>query len=163
MIAGKIVKLAQEFGIKQIHFVPTGDGRVIEYGTPSGEEVMCLQLLSLLIEETASTRSFKTIVYNVFEMLSLLRLIVVIEGPLHVVAGVRKATSSMLEGALNAENKFKRQAGQNVTFFRKITLLRFLVLQPVSAVVTGLTYIADYIVDAYVEWRGRSRRMKLQA
>ena len=96
----------------------------------------------------------------------MLRLIVVIEGPLHVVAGVRKATSSMLEGALNAENKFKRQAqlaGQNVTFFRKITLLRFPVLQPVSAVVTSLTYIADYIVDAYVEWRGRSRRMKLQA
>ena len=154
-------KLAREFGIKEIHFVPTGDGRVIEYGTPSGEEVMCLQLLSLLIEETASTRSPKTFFYNIFEILGLLRLIVVIEGPLHIVAGIRKATTSMLQGTMSHEEAMKRQArlaGQKM-LFRKITMLRLLVLQPISFVVTGLTYLAD----AYADWRYRSRTRKLQA
>ena len=32
--------LIKEFGIKKIHMIPMEDGSVLEYGTPSGEEVM---------------------------------------------------------------------------------------------------------------------------
>ena len=39
--------LAQEFGIKKVHFVPLPDGSVIEYGTPSSEDVQLAELVEL--------------------------------------------------------------------------------------------------------------------
>ena len=40
-------ELAKEFGIKKIHFVPLPDGSVVEYGTPSDEDVQLPELVEL--------------------------------------------------------------------------------------------------------------------
>ena len=39
--------LAKEFGITRIHFVPLPDGSVVEYGTPSKEDVQLSELVQL--------------------------------------------------------------------------------------------------------------------
>ena len=44
-------QVAEEFNIKQITFVPVkGGNKVLEYGTPQAEEVLCLQLLGYVIQ-----------------------------------------------------------------------------------------------------------------
>ena len=42
------------FGIRCIHFVPLPDGRVLEYGTPSGAEMLYAELLTQLIRRFIS-------------------------------------------------------------------------------------------------------------
>ena len=46
--------IAKEFGIRCIHFVPLPDGRVLEYGTPSGAEMLYAELLTQLIRRFIS-------------------------------------------------------------------------------------------------------------
>lgn len=76
--------LATEFSIKRITFVPLPSGEVLEYGTPSGEEVLFLQLLGLLIQEIVHAPSISGFFKLSVETFAVLRLVAIVEGPTQV-------------------------------------------------------------------------------
>ena len=98
--------LARDFGIKQMHFIPLPDGSVLEYGTPSGEEMLFITLFGLLIQEIllvknyASLQGSKTLAKLTFEMFGTIRMVAVTEGPANVSGCVDSARVCFMLGSL---------------------------------------------------------------
>eukprot|EP00802_Teleaulax_amphioxeia_P010651 Tamp_10679.p1 GENE.Tamp_10679~~Tamp_10679.p1 ORF type:complete len:326 (+),score=52.49 Tamp_10679:66-980(+) len=68
--------LAQEFGIKHIHFVPVEGGRVMEYGRLAGEELEIVRLLRLTIPSITQPSSLPDFFKGCKETFWLLMLLV---------------------------------------------------------------------------------------
>ena len=104
--------LIKEFGIKKIHMIPMGDGSVLEYGTPSGEEVALLECLGLLVQEMLLIRTLFSAsgLFKFFavalETLSVLRLIAATEGPLKVLAMLHVSSSASFHFSFSASLSF---------------------------------------------------------
>ena len=99
-------ELAKEFGIRKIHFVPI-EGGVLEYGTPSGEEVVLMKLMSLTIREMSHPRSFSRFFNLLGELFLCLRLLIAVEET-NLVNGVRKTVSSFLASVIDLDQKLKK-------------------------------------------------------
>jgi len=99
-------ELAKEFGIRKIYFVPIQAG-VLEYGTPSGEEVVLLNLMSLTISEMSHPGSPGRFFKLLGELFLCLRLLIAIEEN-NLVAGVRKTVSSFLTSVIDLDQKIKK-------------------------------------------------------
>jgi hypothetical protein len=157
----KRAALCKEFGIKKITFVPLPDGSVIEYGSPSQEEAELLKLLSLLIQELAEAPTFVKFFKILVEIASVLRNVVVIEGPTEVMAGIRKSTSALLEGTMAMEKRLQQESlqGRSKSSLRLVAFRT--AITPVSFVVTKLTFMKDSF-DSWMRDQSDKRRMKQQ-
>ena len=84
----RVSELAKEFGIKKIHFVPV-DGGVLEYGTPSSEEVVLLELLGLTVSQMMHPGSPQRFFRLIGELFLCLRLLIAVEES-NLIEGFRK-------------------------------------------------------------------------
>jgi len=140
--------LAEEFGIKKIHFVPVPGG-VLEYGTPSGEEVVLINLMGSLIPEMLRSGSPGRFFKLLGELFLCLRLLVTIEEQ-NLVSGVRKTVASFLNSVNEVEIKLassKRNVVSHIALFALRGLMTLL-----SPIVWALSYFVD------VEKRRQKRR-----
>lgn len=101
--------LAQQFGIKHIHFVPV-QGGVMEYGRIAGEELEIVKLLALLMPQITHPASLFSFMRAVYETFWLLMLLVKIEQD-DVFAGLSKAWVEFNNAALTYENSLKQTVG----------------------------------------------------
>jgi len=141
--------LAKEFSIKRITFVPLTSGQVLEYGTPSPEEVVYLQLLALLIYELVHSASIFGFFQLFIELIAVLRLVAVVEGPSQIASGIRKSLGSFMEGTNALE--VKMESGVKTAQKKRFVVLR-LAMKPISYTIAMATFGAE----AYSQWQ-RSR------
>jgi len=192
--------LAEEFSVKNIHFIPltngskllsvfgsgmyetasfkrwasasaggmadtrqwAGAGAVLEYGVPTEPEVLSVKLLSLLIQELALVKTLGAFMLLSLEILSTLRVIIFVEGPSELMAGVRKSALAVVEGTMAADKKFAAMAsaGGNSTKHYEYSLFRItkFFLKPVVVVIAWMTYV----VEGYNEWQERRRLARIR-
>jgi len=161
--------IIKEFGIKKIHMIPMEDGSVLEYGTPSGEEVALLELLGLLVQEMLLIRTLvsKSGLWKLFtvslETLSVLRLIAATEGPLKVMSGIRKAVSASFESVLVLERKLAEEARKGVAVkIRRVKVTRRL-MQPLAAGITMATFFKEWVDSKTKEMRKEKQALPATA
>jgi len=103
-------KLALEFGIKHIHFVPVPGGGVMEYGRLAGEELEIVKLLNLQVPQVLRPTSVGTFIKSMAEISWLLLLLVKIENG-DIFAGLSKAWVELNAAAFGFEKSLEAGVG----------------------------------------------------
>jgi len=147
-------ELAQEFGIRKIFFVPIEAG-VLEYGTPSGEEVVLLKLMSLTISEMSHPGSMGRFFKLLGELFLCLRLLITIEEN-NLVSGVRKTVSSFLTSVISLDQKIKKgETKREGSIFSRVAVFG---VRAIMTVMGPIVWTLSYLVDAHK----RRKRARLE-
>ena len=135
--------IAQEFGVKRIFFVPV-DGGVLEYGTPSGEEVMLFNLLQLTVAQMVQPGSFRAFFKLLGELFLCLRLLITVEEN-NLVNGVKKSLRSFLTAVFDLDQKARKKKTERPMATRVAVFF----LQVLIAFTSPLVWLTSYFVDSY--------------
>ena len=131
------VKLCREFGVKELRFVPLTSGSVLEYGTPGEEHVIFFKLLGQLVYNVMHSASKRAVFWLLWEILLVLRMVVVIEGPQSMMKGIRNAMGMLSEQTMAMEKNFGQDTG-TATITRKFSLMRVLAAPAAVLLSAGL-------------------------
>ena len=127
---------------QKIHFVPLVDG-VLEYGTPSSEEMVLLELLSMTVRQMLSAGSIRRFFRLTGEVLFCLRLLIAIEEN-NLVSGLSKAGVSFLS-KLNELEQESVTTGSKASVVSNVASLALKALLAVLAPIAwALTVVLDY-------------------
>jgi hypothetical protein len=143
-------ELAKEFGIKKIHFVPVANG-VLEYGTPSSEEVVLLDLIGLTIPQLLNPGSPKRFFKLFGELIYCLRLLIAVEEN-NLIQGIKKTMTGILSFVMEAEERAKDSNNKGSIGSR----LNILVLRGFLAITSPFVWVTSYFLDR----RNRAKRVR---
>ena len=146
--------LAKEFGIKKIHFVPVADG-VLEYGTPSSEEMVLIELLALTVRQMWTAGSVRRFFRLAGEVLFCLRLLIAVEEN-NLVAGLSKAGVSFLSKVNELEQE-SVASGSKSSISSKISGL---LLRALVTILAPVAWMVSFVLDKQNE---RQKRRQQQA
>jgi len=159
--------LANEFGIKHIHFVPVAGGLVMEYGRIAGEEVEVIKLVNQIMGQILHPVSTRAFFAGLLETFSLLLLLVKMEQH-DVLAGLSKAIIAFYDAVLSFEKSLERdvlsawsdtKSPEGTTTLKRQNLSRkrgralLFIIRPVFALTRFSVHVVKFV---HLLWKQRN-------
>ena len=143
---------------QKIHFVPVADG-VLEYGTPSSEEMVLLELLTLTVRQMLWAGSIRSFFRLTGEMLSCLRLLIVVGGQENnLVSGLSKAAVSFLSNLNELEQESVTTGSKASVGPSVVSKLTSLALKALLAVLAPMAWAFTFVLDYQHERQKRKQQ-----